>query len=88
MRAHNVFLFILLYLQFMSWHDLAVLCGNEQVTQRRQQSRVFPLVVCCATLTVAGSNNDSIENCLVSSVSEHERERTVKTMCQITTLFH
>ena len=39
------------------------------------------------TLTVAGSSNYSIEDCLVSSVSVHERERTVKTMCQIVTMF-
>lgn len=86
------FLFLLLYLQFMSSHDdLAVPCGNEHVTQRRHavpttKSR-FPISCVFATLKMAGNSNYSIEDCLVSSVSVHERERTVKTMCQIVTVF-
>jgi hypothetical protein len=90
-----IFLFLLLYLQFMSWRDLcdwqfcvAMNMWHSGATQRQQQSRVFPLVVCCATLTVAGSSNYSIDDCLVSSVSVRGRERTVKTMRQIVTVCH
>lgn len=74
---------------FVSWQFcVAVNMWHSGATQRQQQSRVFPLDVCFATLTVAGSSNYSIEDWLVPSVSVHERERTVKTMCQIVTVFH
>jgi hypothetical protein len=87
-RTPDIFFILLLRLQFIPWHFcLAVNMSHIGATQRQQQSRVFPLVVCCATLTVAGSSNYSIDDFLVSSVSVRERKRKVKTVCKIVTVF-